>query len=78
MSETRSGRPRGTSRRELELVALRLFTTQGFEETTVEQIAAVAGVSRRTFFRYFDSKAAVLWHRFDTEVGAIRAQLDRA
>ncbi|MBB5915426.1 mycofactocin system transcriptional regulator [Nocardia transvalensis] len=76
MSETRGGRPRGTNRRELELIALELFTAQGFEETTVEQIAATAGVSGRTFFRYFDSKAAVLWFRFDGEVRALRALLD--
>jgi mycofactocin system transcriptional regulator len=69
----RRGRPSGTSARELELIALRLFTDQGFEETTVEQIATAAGVSRRTFFRYFDSKAAVLWHEFDVEVEALRA-----
>ncbi|RDI45049.1 mycofactocin system transcriptional regulator [Nocardia mexicana] len=76
MPETRAGRPRGTSRRELELIALELFTAQGFEETTVEQIAATAGVSARTFFRYFESKAAVLWYRFDGEVRAIRTLLD--
>lgn len=69
----RRGRPPSTSARELELIALRLFTTQGFEETTVDQIAAEAGVSRRTFFRYYDSKAAVLWHEFDKEVQALRA-----
>ena len=69
----RRGRPPGTSPRELEVIALRLFTCQGFEETTVEAIAAAAGVSRRTFFRYFDSKAAVLWHEFDHEVQALRA-----
>jgi mycofactocin system transcriptional regulator len=68
----RRGRPSGTSARELELIALRLFTDQGFDETTVEEIATAAGVSRRTFFRYFDSKAAVLWHEFDVEVEALR------
>jgi mycofactocin system transcriptional regulator len=69
----RRGRPPGTSARELELIALRLFTEHGVEQTTVEEIAAAAGVSRRTFFRYFDTKAAVLWHEFDHEVQALRA-----
>jgi mycofactocin system transcriptional regulator len=71
----RRGRPPGTSRRELELIALRLFTDQGFEATTIEQIAAEAGVSKRTFFRYFSSKGSVLWSEFDHEVGTIRAAL---
>jgi TetR/AcrR family transcriptional regulator, regulator of mycofactocin system len=73
----RRGRPRGTSARALELIALRLFTEQGFEETTVDQIATAAGVSRRTFFRYFDSKADVLWNEFDAEVDTIRRLLAR-
>jgi mycofactocin system transcriptional regulator len=55
------------------VIALRLFTERGYEETTVEDIAAAAGVSRRTFFRYFDSKAAVLWNEFDGEVQRLRA-----
>jgi TetR/AcrR family transcriptional regulator, regulator of mycofactocin system len=71
----RRGRPPGTSRRELELIALRLFTDQGFDSTTIEQIAAAAGVSKRTFFRYFGSKASVLWSEFDREVDTIRAAL---
>jgi mycofactocin system transcriptional regulator len=74
-AEPRRGRPPGTSRRQLELIALRLFTEQGFDETTIGQIAAAAGVSRRTFFRYFDSKASALWGEFDAEVEAIRAAL---
>lgn len=71
----RRGRPPGTSARELELVALQLFTEQGFEQTTVDEIAGGAGVSRRTFFRYFDSKAEVLWSAFDAEVATIRTLL---
>jgi len=71
----RRGRPRATSARELQLIALRLFSGQGFENTTIEQIAAEAGVSERTFFRYFGSKASVLWTELEAEVEAIRTAL---
>lgn len=76
MTEVRRGRPPATSSRELERIALRLFTDNGFENTTIEQIAAEAGVSERTFFRYFATKASVLWIELDAEVDAIRAALE--
>ncbi len=49
------------TRAALEEAAMGLFARQGYEQTTVEQIADQAGVSVRTFFRYFASKQHVLF-----------------
>jgi AcrR family transcriptional regulator len=50
---------------ELSLTAIELMITQGFEATSVDQIAAAAGMSTRTFFRYFRNKDDVLSHHAD-------------
>jgi AcrR family transcriptional regulator len=48
-------------REALTAAAIDLFQSQGYEETTVDEIAASAGVGRRTFFRYFPSKEDVIF-----------------
>jgi mycofactocin system transcriptional regulator len=63
-SATRSGRPPATSREALERLGFALFARQGFEQTTIDDIAAAAGISRRTFFRYFASKNDLVWGDF--------------
>ena len=57
-------RTRNAVRAQLAEAALQLFVEQGFEATTVEQIAAVTGLSRRSFHRYFASKEDVLGQWF--------------
>jgi AcrR family transcriptional regulator len=49
-------RMRATVRKEVVEVALRLFSEQGFDGTTVDQIAGEVGLSRASLFRYFGTK----------------------
>ncbi|HCH63934.1 MAG TPA: TetR/AcrR family transcriptional regulator, partial [Deltaproteobacteria bacterium] len=66
MAERKAGRPPGRSAkgraREAALyeTALRLFAEQGYEATTLRQIAQAAGVSAGLMYRYFGGKQAVV------------------
>ncbi|WP_194898137.1 TetR/AcrR family transcriptional regulator [Catenulispora pinisilvae] len=53
-------RTRQLASQEILATALRLFTEQGYDETSIAQIAREAGVSQRTLFRYFGGKEDLL------------------
>ncbi|CAN5550946.1 mycofactocin system transcriptional regulator [soil metagenome] len=71
----RAGRPQATSHHELELVALDLFRRHGFDDVSVADIAQEAGISRRTFFRYYASKNDAVWGEFDPLLADMEASL---
>lgn len=62
----RGGRTPITTTARISHVAFELFVTQGYENTTVDQIAEACGIGRRTLFRYFPSKNDIPWGDFDS------------
>lgn len=69
------GRPHASSREVLTDAACELFLEQGYEATSVTEIARRAGVSRSSFFNYFDGKAAILWVVLDDQIDALVKRL---
>jgi len=69
-------RTRRLAQTELTSVAQDLFLAQGYEDTTVEQIAAAAGMSKRTFFRYFPSKDDLVIGKYDLFADRMAEALD--
>lgn len=76
---TRTRKPSSLRSRKRQLVqdaiwdaAIDLFGRKGYDETTVEQIVAAAGVSSRSFFRYFASKSDLMAQGM-VEYGAVMA-----
>lgn len=55
--------------------AFQLFADRGFDQTSVDEIAAAAGVSRSTFFRYYGSKEAVIFPDHDSLLAAVEDRL---
>jgi mycofactocin system transcriptional regulator len=59
---------RENTRARIEQAALDLFTRLRFENVTTDEVADAAGISRRTFFRYFATKADAVWGDFGAHV----------
>jgi AcrR family transcriptional regulator len=68
-------RARDAVRAEIAETAFQLFTQRGFDQTTVDDIAAAAGLSRRSFFRYFASKEDAVLGMLNAVGDAIAAEL---
>jgi AcrR family transcriptional regulator len=57
-------------------VALRLFTSQGYDETTIAQIADEAEISPSTFFTYFPTKEAVVFDGYDLAISELASYIE--
>ncbi|MGV9800034.1 mycofactocin system transcriptional regulator [Mycobacterium sp. NPDC003449] len=74
-SAPRAGRRRSTTQDHIAGVAIELFAARGFDEVSVDDVAAAAGISRRTLFRYYASKNAIPWGDFDAHLQHLRELL---
>ena len=63
-------------RREVEHAALALFAQRGYEAVTVEEIAAAAGISARTFYRHFPTKEEVLVGELRRAINSIAGYIE--
>lgn len=66
------GRPRSSSVADLEEAAVELFLEQGYESTSIDDIARRAGISRSAFFGYVGAKSDLLWHDVDQALSRVR------
>ena len=78
MTESLRDRRKRRTAEAIVAAALEQFAERGFERTTIEQIAAAADISRRTFFRYFADKEELFFAEDERLLEVIEATLDGA
>src|SRR5687767_12101173 len=75
MAEGLRERKKQRTRQQIIEAAMGLFAERGYHATTIADIAAAADVAPRTFFSYFPSKEAVVFHDVDRQLDSLAAAL---
>jgi AcrR family transcriptional regulator len=75
MSQGLRERKKQRTREQIAEAAMRLFAERGYHATTISDIAAAADVAPRTYFAYFPSKEAVVFHNLDRDMDALASAL---
>lgn len=70
-------RSRQAAYAEITSIAMRLFLDHGFEQTTIDEIASTAGISRRSFFRYFGTKEDIVLGNLGSQGELVRDELEQ-
>ncbi|RKR12765.1 TetR family transcriptional regulator [Arthrobacter oryzae] len=73
-----AGRPSTIDPDAVARIALRLFAERGYEQTSMEDIAGAAGIGRKSLYRYFASKADLVWGGIEPVAAAAGRALDAA
>jgi AcrR family transcriptional regulator len=69
-------RKKQRTREQIVDAAFALFAQRGYQATTVAEIAAAADIAPRTFFAYFPSKEAVVFHDFDGLFASLKESIE--